>query len=392
MLSSIPEVLEELRAGHLVVIVDDEDRENEGDLVAAAEHATPEMINFMASKGRGLVCAPLTAERLNKLDIPLMVHHNTAPMGTAFCVSVDARDSESSGASAADRARTVRRLVDPDARPSDFVRPGHVFPIRAVEGGVLRRAGHTEAVLDLARLAGLQPAGVICEIMNDDGTMARLHQLERFAREHGLKMACIASLIEYRLSHETLVRPLTDAHLPTEWGDFRVIAFQNDIDGGQHLALVMGRPSPERPTLVRVQVECLTADALGSRRCRCRERLDKALKAVAERGEGVIVYLRLEGADGGLIEKLQAYQAVDEGQPVPDPHHAWDPRDYGIGAQILRALGLKKIEVLTGDPRRLAGVGGYGLDIVGHVPLDAQKEPVPDNVREMPRRKRGSRS
>jgi 3,4-dihydroxy 2-butanone 4-phosphate synthase/GTP cyclohydrolase II len=370
MFSSIPEAIEEIRAGRMVVVVDDEDRENEGDLAMAAEWVTPEAINFMASKGRGLICCPLTAERLQHLDIPLMVEHNTATMGTAFCVSVDARDCQTNGASAADRAHTVRRLLDPDTRPSDLVRPGHIFPIRSSEGGVLRRAGHTEAVIDLARLAGLQPAGVICEIMNDDGSMARLPELTRFAAEHGLKVISIAAFIEYRLSHETLVRRIAETRLPTEWGEFRVVAFQNDVDGGQHLALVMGEPAAERPALVRVQVECLTGDARTSRRCRCREHLEQALRAIARRGEGVLVYLRLEGAGDGLLSKLWAYQAIDEGKPVPDPHHTWDPRDYGTGAQILRALGLKKIEVLSGDPRRLAGIRGYGLDVIGHVPLD----------------------
>ena len=391
MFSGIPEILEELRAGRMAVLVDDEDRENEGDLAMAAEKITPEAVNFMASKGRGLICAPLTGERLQQLDIPLMVRHNTSSMGTAFCVSVDARDAESNGASAADRARTIRRLVDPQARPVDLVRPGHVLPIRAAEGGVLRRAGHTEAAVDLARLAGLQPAGVICEIMNPDGTMARLPELRRFASEHGLKITCIASLIEHRLAHETLVRPLSNAHLPTEWGDFRVIAFQNDVDGGQHLALIMGNPSADSPVLVRVQVECLTGDAFGSRRCHCRRRMEQALRAVAARGEGVIVYLRLEGSGGSLLEKLQAYQLIDEGKPVPDPHQIWDPRDYGIGAQILRALGLRKIEVLGTDPMRLAGIRGYGLDIVGHVPLDSENE-APDNIRELSGRKRRART
>ena len=380
MFSSIPEAFEDLRAGRLVIIVDDEDRENEGDLAMAAEKVTPEAINFMASKGRGLICAPLTGERLQHLEIPLMVRDNTTRMQTAFCVSVDARESEANGSSAADRALTVQRLIDPLAHPSDLLRPGHVFPIRSVDGGVLRRAGHTEAVVDLARLAGLQPAGVICEIMNEDGTMARLPALKRFARQHGLKLISIASLIEHRLSTENLVRQLTETRLPTRWGEFRVIAFQNDVDAGQHLALVMGKPEPERPALVRVQVECLTADALGSTRCRCRHRLELALRAVGQRGEGVIVYLRLEGANNGLLHKLAAYQAIDEGKPVPDPHHAWDPRDYGTGAQILRALGLRKIEVLTGDPHRMAGIRGYGLEIVGHVPLE-EAVPAPRLVK-----------
>jgi 3,4-dihydroxy 2-butanone 4-phosphate synthase/GTP cyclohydrolase II len=380
--ATIPEALEEFRAGRMLVIVDDEDRENEGDLALAAERVTAEAINFMATRGRGLICCPLTGERLHRLDIPLMVQDNTATHQTAFCVSVDARGCSSGGTSAADRALTIRRLVEADTRPGDLVRPGHVFPIRAVEGGVLRRAGHTEAVVDLARLAGLQPAGVICEIMNEDGTMARLPELARFAREHGLKLISIAALIEHRLAHETLVRRVAETRLPTEWGEFRVVAFRSEVDGGEHLALIMGQPSAERPALVRVQVECLTGDALGSQRCHCRRHLDFALQAIAGRGEGVVVYLRLEGADGGLLDKLAAYEAIDQGKPMPDPHHTWDPRDYGIGAQILRALGLRRIEVLSGDPRRLAGVGGYGLEIVGHLPV----EPAP-----VERKKKGLR-
>jgi 3,4-dihydroxy 2-butanone 4-phosphate synthase/GTP cyclohydrolase II len=375
--STIPEALEELRAGRLIVIVDDEDRENEGDLAMAAEHVTPEGINFMASHGRGLICCPLTAERLEQLDVPLMVQNNTAVMGTAFCVSVDARKCESSGSSTADRALTVRTLIDSTSRPSDLVRPGHIFPIRALAGGVLKRAGHTEAIVDLVRMAGLRPAGVICEIMNEDGSMARLPQLERFTRERDLRMITIASLIEYRLAHETIVRQVAETRLPTEWGEFRVIAFQNDIDDGQHLALVMGQPSAERPALVRVQVECLTGDALGSQRCNCRMRLDQSLRAIARRGEGVLVYLRLEGAGNRLVSKLAAYQTIDQGQPVPDPHQSWDPREYGTGAQVLRALGLGKIELLTSDARRLAGIRGYGLDVVGHVTLsDLAKAPA----------------
>ena len=373
MFCPIPEALEELRAGRLLVIVDDEDRENEGDLGMAAELVTPEAVNFMASHGRGLICCPLTGQRLEQLDIPLMVQRNTAVMGTAFCVSVDARRSESSGSSAADRALTIRTLVDSASCPSDLVRPGHVFPIRALSGGVLKRAGHTEAIVDLARMAGLKPAGVICEIMSEDGSMARLRELQRFSEEHKLKMITIASLIEYRLANETIVRQVAETRLPTEWGEFRVLAFQNDIDQGQHLALIMGRPSHDKPSLVRVQVECLTGDALGSQRCHCRMRLDQSLRAIARRGEGVLVYLRLEGSGGRLVSKLQAYQTIDSGQPVPDPHQTWDPREYGTGAQILRALGLGKIELLTSDARRLAGIRGYGLDVVGHITLGADE-------------------
>ncbi len=373
MFCTIPEALEELRAGRLLVIVDDEDRENEGDLAMAAELITPEAVNFMASHGRGLICCPLTGERLERLDIPMMVQRNTAVMGTAFCVSVDAHQSESSGSSAADRALTIQTLADSASRPSDLVRPGHVFPIRALSGGVLKRAGHTEAIVDLARMSGLKPAGVICEIMNEDGSMARLAELQRFREEHKLKMITIASLIEYRLANETIVRQVAETRLPTEWGEFRVLAFQNEIDQGQHVALVMGHPSHDRPSLVRVQVECLTGDALGSQRCHCRLRLDQSLRAIARRGEGVLVYLRLEGSGGRLVSKLQAYQTIDRGQPVPDPHQTWDPREYGTGAQILRALGLGKIEVLTSDTRRLAGIRGYGLDVIGHVTLGAEE-------------------
>ena len=371
MPESIPTILDDLREGRMIILVDDEDRENEGDLAMVAELVTPEAVNIMASHGRGLICCPLTGQRLEQLDIPLMVQHNTAAMGTAFCVSVDARRCESSGSSAADRARTIQTLIDSASRPADLVRPGHVFPIRALPGGVLKRAGHTEAIVDLGRIAGLKPAGVICEIMNEDGTMARLRERERFTVEQELKLITIASLIEYRLANETIVQKVAETRLPTEWGEFRVFAFQNEIDQGQHLALVMGQPSHDRPTLVRVQVECLTGDALGSQRCHCRMRLDQSLRAIAARGEGVLVYLRLEGSGGRLVSKLEAYQMIDRGQPVPDPHQTWDPREYGTGAQVLRALGLGKIELLTSDARRLAGIRGYGLDVVGHVTLGA---------------------
>ena len=384
VMATVDEAIQEYRQGHFVIIVDDEDRENEGDLTLAAQFVTPEAVNFMTRYGRGLVCIPMTGERLDELRIPMMVGDNKSRFGTAFTVSVEARDGVSTGISAHDRARTVRVLTDPATRPEDLVMPGHMFPLRAREGGVLVRAGQTEAAMDLARLSGLYPAAVLCEIMKADGTMARLRDLKRFAGRHHLKIISVNQLIAYRVQRERLVQRMAETTIPTRWGEIRLIAYRSIIDPDEHAALVVGDISTPEPVLVRVHSQCVTGDVFHSLRCDCGEQVELAMERIAEEGRGALIYMRQEGRGIGFCNKIRAY-ALQDGQGLDTVEanealgFAADRRDYGIGMQILVDLGLKQIRLLTNNPSKRVGLEGYGLEVVERIPIVAP--PNPHNMR-----------
>jgi 3,4-dihydroxy 2-butanone 4-phosphate synthase/GTP cyclohydrolase II len=393
MLASISEAIEDIRAGKPIIIVDDESRENEGDLAVAAEKVTPEAINFMAKYGRGLICFPICGQRLDELGIPLMVTTNTSRHSTAFTVSIEAKNRVGTGISAFDRAQTIKTVLDPDTKPEDLVRPGHVFPIRAREGGVLVRAGHTEAIVDFARLAGLYPAGVICEIMDEDGTMAHMPQLEAMASKFDLKIVTIADLIAYRLRHEKLVQRVTEAKLPTKWGEFTAVAYRSVVDAAEHIALVKGNISNGEPVLVRVHSECLTGDVFGSLRCDCGAQIEMALQSIAKEGRGVFLYMRQEGRGIGFHNKLCAYALQDQGMDTVEANIALgfapDLRNYGVGAQILADLGLHNIRLLTNNPKKVVGLESYGIKIVEIVPLIAPATPYNIHYLETKQKKLG---
>jgi 3,4-dihydroxy 2-butanone 4-phosphate synthase/GTP cyclohydrolase II len=372
---SIEDAIKDIRNGKMVILVDDEDRENEGDLTMAAQFVTPEAINFMAKYGRGLICLSLTGEQVDALGLPMMVDNNTSQYHTGFTVSIEARKGVSTGISAADRSHTIQTAVADDARPEDLARPGHVFPLRAREGGVIVRAGQTEGSVDLSRLAGLKPAGVICEIMSDDGTMSRMPALEEFSAEHGIGICTIADLIEYRMRTESFVERRVEAVVPTCYGgEFNVIVFENQVDDFQHIAMIKGEIDPEEPVLVRVHSECLTGDIFGSLRCDCGDQLHKTMEMIGEAGQGVVLYIRQEGRGIGLVNKLKAYQLQDQGLDTVEANielgFKADERNYGIGAQVLVDLGIRKMRLITNNPKKMVGLQGYGLEIVEQVPIE----------------------
>ncbi|MFH1488541.1 MAG: bifunctional 3,4-dihydroxy-2-butanone-4-phosphate synthase/GTP cyclohydrolase II [Pseudomonadota bacterium] len=382
-IAKIEESIEDLREGKIILLVDDEDRENEGALTIAAEKVTPEIINFMAKYGRGLICLSLAPELVEKLKLPLMVYDNRSSFKTAFTVSIEARQGVTTGISAADRAHTILTAVADDAKPEDLVQPGHVFPIRARRGGVLFRTGQTEGSVDLARLAGLKPAGVICEVMNDDGTMARMPDLEEFSKKHDIKIVTIADLIAYRMRKESFVQKAAETVLPTPFGEFKAIAFVNDIDDYEHLAIVKGEIDPEKEVLTRVHSQCVTGDVFGSLRCDCGAQLEKAMEMIQQEGLGIILYLQQEGRGIGLANKLKAYALQDKGRDTVEANEELgfeaDLRDYGVGAQILASLGVKKMRLMTNNPKKIIGLEGYGLEVTGRVPIET--DPKPENLK-----------
>jgi 3,4-dihydroxy 2-butanone 4-phosphate synthase/GTP cyclohydrolase II len=380
---TIEEAIEEIRNGRIIIVCDDEDRENEGDFVMAAEMVTPEAVNLMATHGKGLICAPITRQRAFELNLDRMVLDNTDAMGTAFTISVDSREGTTTGISASDRSRTIRDLIKAETRPADFRRPGHIFPLIAVDGGVLRRAGHTEAAVDLARMAGLEPAGVICEIMNEDGSMARVTDLWEVADRFGMKFVTIKDLIAYRMEHESLINEIIRVEMPTIYGNFTLVAFEERLSGANHIALTKGEWKDSDPVLVRVHSSCVTGDIFGSKRCDCGDQLHRALYQVEQEGRGAVLYMNQEGRGIGLMNKLRAYKLQEEGLDTVEANEALgfkpDHRDYGVGAQMLRHLGIRKLRLMTNNPTKRVGLEGYGLEIVERVPMAVL--PVPENER-----------